>query len=823
MRSMASRQAPTSQAPAAPDPFVGRSRELSALDAVMRGEAHRLVTVIGPPGVGKTRLLVEWARQAGALTVVDVSRARDAEEVAVAAASALGIDLKRATDAIARVGAALATEPRAVILDNFEQVAMHASATLGHWLRAAPGARFVVSSREALRIEGERRFELAPLSPRDAARLFVLRAEAIGVAIGDEQREAVLEITEQLDCIPLAIELAAGRTPVLSLSEIQDQLQRGRAVLRSRRRDVDPRHATMEATFDWSWRLLPDWAQAALAQLSVFAGSFGRADALAVLDLSAFAEAPDTLDVLESLQERSLLVSESAEQGVGRRFRLLVSIRDLALPRLADSFAVELRHARHVIDLLDETRVRVELKDRIRYRDEILLAFDRMQGAAPLEAARLMLAFGPLLVQEERYAAHEEMVARAVDCAQRGGSPELEIACRARQALIYAVTGHSARARAVLEPIVARVRQTPQEFSAELRSSALAHFGAVCWSEGRLADAQGAWAEALPLATGDSATSIASNLALVRTERGDLEAAERSLRALLDADEHPSLAQARFVLGHVRCMQGDLAEAATLLERVSADAPASSRVAHASLLRGAIEIHQARPESARRWLERAVEFDRDSGGVLASGVEGLLALSSCRQGDPVRAAEHLERAREAARGIQGRSWEAQIARALSRRVDDLTFTALGSPARLGPRSDEVPVDRLFILDLALIALFGEPATSAPSEGIWVARDGSWIQVGAAQPARLSRTPLLQRLLAALAEHRLQGHTTPVSVDALVQHGWPDERILPAAASNRLHQAVKRLRRLGLEEAMTQADGGYRLGPEVRVAEGEPGA
>ena len=426
-------------------------------------------------------------------------------------------------------------------------------------------------------------------------------------------------------------------------------------------------------------------------------------------------------------------------------------------------------------------------------------------------------------MQEERYAAHEEMVARAVDCAQRGGSPELEIACRARQALIYAVTGHSERARAVLEPIVARVRGTPQDFSAELRSSALAHFGAVCWSEGLLAEAQDAWAEALPLATGDSATSIASNLALVRTERGDLEAAERSLRALLDADEHPSLAQARFVLGHVRCMQGDLAEAATLLERVSADAPASSRVAHASLLRGAIEIHQARPESARRWLERALEFDRDSGGFLASGVEGLLALSSCRQGDPVRGAEHLERAREAARGIQGRSWEAQIARALSRRVDDLTFAALGSPARLGPRSDEKPVDRLFIVDLALIALFGEPSpSSAPNEGICVARDGSWVQVGTAQPARLSRTPLLQRLLAALAEHRLQEHATPVSVDALVGHGWPDERILPAAASNRLHQAVKRLRRLGLDEAITQADGGYRLAPAVRVAEGEPG-
>ena len=321
--------------PAERDSFVGRHAALLALARKFEHGA-RLVSVLGIGGAGKTRLALRFAWTwlgafPGGIWFCDLAQARSLDGILSAVAQGLDLPLGRA-DPLTQLARAIAGRGKClVILDNFEQVAGLAEATLGRWLDHAAQARFIVTSRELLGLVGEEALALDPLPPDDAAALFMRRAEALsqGQALLADDRHAIAELVQVLDGLPLAIELAAARVRVMPPRTMLARMNERFSVLLSRagRRD---RQATLRATFDWSWDLLSEPEKCALAQLSVFRGGFTLDAAAAVLALQdAAVGAAVGTDVVLWLVDKSLVRQAEAE-----RFDLLQSLRDYAAEHL---------------------------------------------------------------------------------------------------------------------------------------------------------------------------------------------------------------------------------------------------------------------------------------------------------------------------------------------------------------------------------------------------------------------------------------------------------------------------------------------------------
>ena len=331
--------------PAELDAFIGRGDELAALRARLDA-GDRLVTVIGPGGAGKTRFVcrfagARWRDWPGGVYFCDLSEARTVGGIASSMARALNVSFG-ADDPVSQIGHVIAGRGRClIVLDNFEQVAAHAAATLGSWMASAGQASFVVTSLKVLALKGEHVMALAPLQPdRGGVELFAVRARARrnDFVLTPASREDVAQIVTMLDGLPLAIELAAARVRVFSPAQLLARLK-DRFGLLVDPHSRQPRQATLRASIDWSWSLLEAWERAALAQISVFAGAFTMDAAEAVIDLSAWPAAPPVVDVIQSLLDRSLLRSLSPFAGKSPDldvpyFGLLISIREYAAEKL---------------------------------------------------------------------------------------------------------------------------------------------------------------------------------------------------------------------------------------------------------------------------------------------------------------------------------------------------------------------------------------------------------------------------------------------------------------------------------------------------------
>ena len=309
--------------------LLGRSRDVLRLEGLLA--EGRLVTVIGPGGMGKTRLAREvLARHAGPGWFCDLSEVQDATEVAAAVMAATASGDEAALD-----------RPRALlVLDNLEQALDGSAQVVRRWLDSLPDLRVLTTSREALALDGEQVVVLGPLDAEDAAVLFRKRAQAVDPSFQAE--DVVVEaIVSRLDGIPLALELAAGRVRVLAADDLLRRLDDQLAVLRGRRRDRPARHATLEAVADGSWALLAPDEQRAFARCAVFHGGFDLLAAEAVLGSAA-------LDLVDALVARSLLWVDRA--GSAPRFRAYGVLRAYARARLAASADAESAlqaHAQH--------------------------------------------------------------------------------------------------------------------------------------------------------------------------------------------------------------------------------------------------------------------------------------------------------------------------------------------------------------------------------------------------------------------------------------------------------------------------------------------
>ena len=330
--------------------FVGSIVNLEARAQEMKGS--RLVTLTGPGGVGKTRLAIE----AGAMVredfddgvwFVDLAPVGDGASVAAVVARVLGVQLQPAASVTASVVEWLRGRRLLLVIDNCEHLVSDVATLLAEVLGQCPTVRVLATSREPLGVVGETIRVVASLdADGDGSVLFCDRAERAGDAFHPTESDllVIADICQRLDGIPLAIELAAARTRSLTLPEIRDRLDDRFRLLRGAGRSGVDRHQTLRATVQWSYQLLSDDEQLLFKRVSVFAGSFSRVAAEAVVADDAL-DMLDIADGLSTLVDKSMVMTEPTVTGT--RYRLLETLRQFAEEKLIESGQAVAQRDRH--------------------------------------------------------------------------------------------------------------------------------------------------------------------------------------------------------------------------------------------------------------------------------------------------------------------------------------------------------------------------------------------------------------------------------------------------------------------------------------------
>jgi predicted ATPase/class 3 adenylate cyclase/DNA-binding SARP family transcriptional activator/tetratricopeptide (TPR) repeat protein len=350
----AEQEAPGSRLPAS-RPVVGRSTLIATATDLLGRE--RLVTLLGPGGVGKTSIANHVAARRVAehgdyVCFVDLAVIPTGALVAAAVGTSLGLRADPSGLTTSNVIEFLSARSVLLYLDTCEHVVDSVAEFVDHVLAECPNASVMATSREPLRTRDERVVEVTPLTPDDAAELFAARAGIVGdLADAGYDADVITDICRNVDGLPLAIELVSARARTSAPLELQAQT-RALAVLRVDRRDLEARHRTLEATIGWSYDLLDSRLQQLLCRLSVFCGGF-TAGAAAVVGSDS--DGPgDIVDDLDALVSRSLLTADRLHQR--NRFRLLDTVAVFAAKRLADTGEVDSIHRRHLSYMIDWSR-----------------------------------------------------------------------------------------------------------------------------------------------------------------------------------------------------------------------------------------------------------------------------------------------------------------------------------------------------------------------------------------------------------------------------------------------------------------------------------
>lgn len=671
-------------------PFVGRDQELSAIDEAFAGGVP-LLTLLGAPGTGKTRLAVHYAasqREAlcasGGVWFCDLTEAETADELAGVVAARLGIPLMSgaASDGGARLGFALERRgPLLLVLDNFEQLAPDAGDLVERWIRAAPQAMVLVTSQRRLGLADEQLLELGPLAaPAEgvvepekleaspAVKLFVARARAVRAdyQLTADNAPLVSALVRRLEGIPLGIELCAARIGVLGERQLLELFER-RLDIPDAGRAASARHSTLQDAIAWSWGLLADWQRAALGQCSVFRSGFSLEAVEHVVDLTDMAGAPSgplwADDVMRGLTGASLVRSEAHGEGGRRRYGLLESVRRFATEWLEQSGSAEAARGRHADHFAAVARAWAEGVDG--------------PGGVGLRR-RLALEQGNVLAAYE----HE--------LAQGSAARAIEILLALEP--VFATRGPFGRYTSLLEASLARARAESAGLDPAIEARALASLGWLAILQGRLDDAVGDYTAALAAAERAGARDVAAlagvkvglchglagrsgeaeqwfsraeralesssvrivrtyfnDLGLVRTQQGRVDEALACLSKALELHQRTGNRRDEGVtLGNIGGRlyeQGALADALDHYERaieilreVGDRRSAGVMLAHV----GQVEQELGRFESARQKLVEALAIQREVGDFAWEGiVEGMIGNIDLEEDRPRAAAEHF--------------------------------------------------------------------------------------------------------------------------------------------------------------------------------------
>jgi predicted ATPase/DNA-binding CsgD family transcriptional regulator len=581
-------------------PLLGREREAKQLHALLDHPSIRLVTITGPGGVGKTRLalyvaatLLEEGRE---VAYASLAAIRDAAQVLPEVVQTFGVFSDPQDAPEDQLVEVIGDQPVVLVLDNMEQV-LGAAPALANVLVRCPGVTLLVTSQAPLNISGEQLYPLAPLPTppatetaarailqADAVALFVARARAVNPNLGidDQAATTIAEICRRLDGLPLAIELAAARTNILSPEALLARLSNRLQVLGGERRGVPDRLRTMRNAIAWSYDLLPPEEQALLRRMAVFVGGASLEAIEAIV--APGADGRDAFDILGALVDHSLVqpVALATEES---RFAMLETVRDYGLERLEAAGEAEAARESHAAWLLAlAERAEPELtgpeqgawtetldaeSENIRAAVEWALATGRPEIAARILAAswryapergqitdyrgwlaRALAAIDPTpsalrakalvgagyLAEDQRdLDTAQQLFTEARETARALGDRLAESRSLIGLGTVAHDRGDYATAQAHHEAALAAARETGDR---RALSIALGNLGAVSYFQGRLHDAEGYWEEgrALVAALGDRrAEAIASNnLGALASERGDYERAERLLARTLE-------------------------------------------------------------------------------------------------------------------------------------------------------------------------------------------------------------------------------------------------------------------------------------------------
>jgi predicted ATPase/transcriptional regulator with XRE-family HTH domain len=348
---------PSANLPLSLASFIGRQRELHEIATLVR--EHRLVTLTGSGGVGKTQTALQVATalsDASAAWFVGLAPISDPSLIPAAIASALRVQEVPTRPLLETLLEYLKNKTLLLILDNCEHVATHAATVAEALLAACPRVRIVATSREPLRTGGEQVYRIPSLSAGDSIALFTDRARAVDhrFAVTDENAPAVAELCRRLDGMPLAIELAAARVDSLSITALVEKLDARFRVLAGGARTAMRRQQTMRATIDWSYDLLSAPERRLFERLSVFAGGCTLSSAQAVC-AGEDVVAAGVFNLISSLLDKSMVVGEF--DGLEPRYGLLESFRQYAYEKLVsrgEEQTVAQRHALAYLELAEQ-------------------------------------------------------------------------------------------------------------------------------------------------------------------------------------------------------------------------------------------------------------------------------------------------------------------------------------------------------------------------------------------------------------------------------------------------------------------------------------
>ena len=519
--------------PVAAGPLIGREKELASLLQMIRADRARLVALVGPGGIGKTRLALEAASELvenfhDGVWFVDLSALREADLVATAIATTLG--------AMVELPDHIGDKELLLVLDNFEQV-IDAAPVVAELLDGCARLQVLVTTREALRVPAERQHPLEPLAEAPAVELFRERAKAHDPAF-DAPHEQLAAICTALDNLPLALELAAARTKLFSPSQLLDRLGERLPLLGSRARHVPERQRTLRATIEWSYDLLEPEEQELFAWLAVFSGGFTVDAAQAVCAAS--------LDTLESLVDRSLVRRD------GDRFGMLETIREFAqtlFEGLPDAPLIATRHSQYYCELVrrsepDLTGIRqsVAVAGLAADYENVRKAFAHAAESAPEDFLGAVSALAVFWYVRSLYREGRDWLERALATAPRDD----EARARALWGLgcMRLLSGDPAHAAEPLQESVTLSAARGDE-TTEARGHSL--LGLLALFTNDLEEARRLFEEAVKLARGaDDAWCLADalgTLATIYPLQGDFEPAEEAGREGLEIarrnlDEH---------------------------------------------------------------------------------------------------------------------------------------------------------------------------------------------------------------------------------------------------------------------------------------------
>jgi predicted ATPase/DNA-binding winged helix-turn-helix (wHTH) protein len=366
--SFATRATTPTNVPAPTSELIGREADLSNVIELVA--AHRLVTLVGAGGMGKTRIGVEAARRLcdrfrDGVWLAELGSLRDPELVAPTVAAALRLESAGSTKFAERLASGFIGKETLLVLDDCEHVIEAASRTAEALLLASPTVRVIATSREPLRADGERVVRVRGLSmaletgdnieeilSSGAVQLFMARARAAepGLVLNQRMVNAAAAICRRLDGIPLAIELAAARVAALGVEVVAAGLDDRFALLNGGRRTALPRHQTLRATMDWSYDLLQASERTILRRLAVFAGPMTLAAANSIIACGEYSTT-EVMKHIATLVAKSLVVADV--DGSVTRYRMLETTRQYAREKLAESGELEALGRRHALYFLE--------------------------------------------------------------------------------------------------------------------------------------------------------------------------------------------------------------------------------------------------------------------------------------------------------------------------------------------------------------------------------------------------------------------------------------------------------------------------------------